>query len=499
MKPIVLTILDGFGLREEKHGNAIKQASLPTFDYLWEKYPHSELAASGEDVGLPNNQMGNSEVGHLNIGAGRIVFQPLQIITNSINDNTFFDNSKLIDVIDHVNNNDSKLHILGLLSDGGVHSHINHIFALIELAKKKNIKKLYIHIFTDGRDTLPNVCKKYVSMLQEKISELKIGCIASISGRFYAMDRDNKWERTKKAYDVLVNGIGFCSSNINSVIDNNFNKKIYDEFVEPTLIDKEGIIDSNDGIIFANFRSDRATQLLTAITNPNFKQFETKKISNIKLVSLMPCSSMVVGDSAFQLPLLKNTLGTYLSSLSYEQLRIAETEKYNHVTYFFDGEKDTLLDNCDRILVKSPRVETYDLSPRMSAEEITTNLINAIEKNKYDFILLNFANADMVGHTGNMKATIEGLETVDECLKKIYDKVQEKAGLLIVTADHGNAEYMLDDNDNIITAHTTNKVPFIICNNFYSIANGKLGDIAPTILKIMNVEIPKEMTGNILI
>jgi 2,3-bisphosphoglycerate-independent phosphoglycerate mutase len=499
MKPILLAILDGFGLRKEIHGNAVLQANLPTFDYLWNKYPHSELIASGEDVGLPVGQMGNSEVGHLNIGAGRVVYQPLQIVTNSINDKSFYHKQEFIEVINHVKQNNSNLHIMGLVSDGGVHSHIDHIMALIDLAKMHNITNLYIHIFTDGRDTLPMVCKDYIKQIEDKFKSINLGKIASISGRFYAMDRDKKWDRTLKAYNVIVNGIGTYNPNVYEVIDNNYKNEKYDEFIEPTLIDRDGLIKDNDGILFANFRTDRATQILAPITNIYFKEFEHNILNNIKMTSLMPCSSLVIGTSVFKLEVLNNTLGDYLSKMSYTQLRIAETEKYAHVTYFFDGGRDTHIEGCDRALVPSPKVETYDLKPEMSAHEVTEDLLKAIESDRYDFILLNFANPDMVGHTGNMKAAIKAIETIDSLLKEIYDKVKEKEGLLIVTADHGNVEYMLDDNNKMITAHTTNKVPFIICNNKYSVTDGKLGDIAPTILKIMNLPIPTEMTGNILI
>lgn len=499
MKPILLTILDGFGIRGEKHGNAVLQSNIPNFKKLWMTYPHSQLIASGESVGLPTGQMGNSEVGHLNIGAGRVVYQPLQIITNSIKDNSFYNNKKLLNVIKHVKDNNSKLHILGLLSDGGVHSHIDHIVALLELAKKEKIDKVYFHIFTDGRDTLPSIAKSYIEIIEKKIEELDLGMIASLSGRFYAMDRDKKWSRTMKAYDALVTGTAPINNNINEIIDNSYKEEKYDEFIEPTIVNTEGLITDNDGILFANFRTDRATQILAPITNPHFKEFDNKKLSNIKLTSLMPCSNLVIGEYAFQLEELKNTLGYYLSSLNLTQLRIAESEKYPHVTYFFDGGKDILLEGCDRALINSPKVETYDLKPEMSAHEVAKDLIKAIESDRYDFILLNFANPDMVGHTGNIKATVKAIETIDGLLGKIYEKIQEKNGLLLVTADHGNAEYMLDENDNMITSHTTNKVPFIICDTKYKVKNGVLADISPTILKLMNLPIPKEMTGEPLI
>jgi 2,3-bisphosphoglycerate-independent phosphoglycerate mutase len=499
MKPVLLAILDGFGIREESHGNAILQAKIPTFRKLWKTYPHGQLIASGEDVGLPKDQMGNSEVGHLNIGAGRIVYQPLQIITKSIKDKSFFENEALLEVINHVKDNNSKLHIMGLISDGGVHSHIDHVLALMDLAKENNIDKLYIHVFTDGRDTLPTVCKNYIEILENKIKEINLGVIATISGRYYAMDRDKKWERSIKAYDVIVNSEGPFNENIYEVIENNYANGKMDEFIEPTVINKNGNIENNDGLLFANFRTDRATQILAPITNPYFKDFDHKELSNVKLTSLMPCSSLVIGNHAFNLEELNNTLGIYLSNLSFTQLRIAETEKYAHVTYFFDGGKDTILEGCDRALIPSPKVDTYDLKPEMSAYEVTQDLLKAIEGERYDFILLNFANPDMVGHTGNIKATIKALETIDTLLNKIYNKVKEKEGILLVTADHGNAEFMLDENNNMVTAHTTNKVPFIVCNDSYKVNDGILADIAPTILELLNAPIPKEMTGKPLI
>lgn len=499
MKPILLVILDGFGIREEIHGNAVLQAKIDNFKKLWKEYPHSKLVASGVDVGLPKDQMGNSEVGHLNIGAGRVVYQPLQIVTKSIEDKSFFTNKEMLNVITHVKKNNSNLHILGLVSDGGVHSHIDHILAMMDLAKENDIKNLYIHVFTDGRDTLPSVCADYIRTIENKIKEISLGSIASISGRYYSMDRDKKWDRTIKAYNVIVNGNGPFNQNIYEVIEENYKNGKLDEFIEPTLVDKNGLIKDNDGILFANFRTDRATQILAPITNPYFKEFDHQELSNIKLTSLMPCSNLVIGEHAFNLETLDNTLGVYLSKLAFTQLRIAETEKYAHVTYFFDGGKDIMLEGCDRALIPSPKVDTYDLKPEMSAYEVAQDLLKAIDSERYDFILLNFANADMVGHTGNIKAAIKAIETVDQLLGKIYDKIKEKDGLLLITADHGNAEYMLDSDNKMITAHTTNKVPFIICNKNYNLKDGILADIAPTILELFNIEKPIEMTGNSLL
>ncbi len=499
MRPIVLAILDGIGIRKETHGNAFVKAYKPNLNYLMREYSYSLLEASGEAVGLPAGQMGNSEVGHLNIGAGRVVVQPLQLINKEIENKTFYNNETLLSAINHAKENNSKLHILGLLSDGGVHSHINHILAILDLCKINNINNVYLHIFTDGRDTLPDKGYEYIKQLQDKIKEVGIGTISTISGRFYAMDRDKRWDRTKKAYDVMIHGIGNENKDPKELIEKSYKEEVYDEFIEPTVLDKRGIIEDNDAIIFGNFRPDRATQILTAITNPSFKDFETKDLNNIKLISLMPCTNSIIGEYAYKIEEIYNPLGVYLSNLGFNQLRIAETEKFAHVTYFFDGGKDRALEGCVRDLIDSPKVRTYDLKPEMSAYELTEHLIEEIDSNRHDVIILNYANGDMVGHTGNMEAAVKAVEAVDDNVGVIYKKIKEKGGLLILTADHGNCEYMLDENDHIITSHTTNKVPFIICDKKYKPRDGKLGDIAPTILTLMKLDLPKDMTGNILI
>lgn len=497
MKPIILMILDGFGIREEIYGNAIKQANTPNFDFLWNNYPHSLLEASGELVGLPKGQMGNSEVGHTNIGAGRIVEQPLSIINKSIGNKSIYDNKELNIVLEHVKNNDSKLHIMGLLSDGGVHSHIDHILSLIDIAKEKGIKKLYIHPFLDGRDTEPQKALIFLKELEEKMIKTDLGAIATISGRYYAMDRDNNWDRTKKAYNALVKGEGYYYATSFNAVTDSYKNGIYDEFIEPSIINKDGLINENDGIIHANFRTDRATQLLRSLLEPSFDKFPIIKFNNIKVCAFKEVSNFKLVPYMFETVGLNNKLGEYLDSLGYSQLRIAETEKYNHVTFFFDGLEHLDLTYGDKVLIDSPKVKTYDLKPEMSAYKITDELLIRLN-NKYDIIILNYANPDMVGHTGNMEATIEAIETIDECLGKVYAKIKERGGLLIVTADHGNAEYMIDENDNVITEHTLNKVPFIICDNSYNVRDGKLGDIAPTILSILGERIPKEMTGDII-
>ncbi len=494
----VLCIMDGVGIRDTEYGNAVKMAKKPNLDYLIKNYPHSKLEASGELVGLPAGQMGNSEVGHTNIGAGRIVYQPLQLITNQIKNGEFFQNKNLLETIKHVKDNHSNLHICGLLSDGGIHSHINHLFGLIDLCKKEGISNVYYHVFLDGRDTLPNICLKYLDELSEKIKETSVGSIASISGRYYAMDRDNRWDRVKKAYDVMVTGTGIECNSYKDVIEKNYNEGIFDEFIVPTIIDKNGMIKDNDGLIAFNFRPDRLREIFKAITNPDFSDFEHKNLKNIKLTTMMPVSDEVICNNAFELQKLDNTLGEYLSKNHKTQLRIAETEKYAHVTYFFDGGVEKDLDGCKRILVNSPKVATYDLKPEMSAYEVTDKLIKELD-NHLDVVILNFANGDMVGHTGNLDAAIKAVETVDDCIGKIYKKVEEIGGTLIVTADHGNSEVMIDDNGNVITSHTTNKVPFIITDKRIKLEDGKLADIAPTMLYLLGLDIPKEMTGNVLI
>lgn len=497
MNPILLTIIDGFGLRNEQKGNAVKLARKPNLDKLWELYPHSTLEASGKLVGLPQGQMGNSEVGHLNIGGGRIVYQPLELINKNIEERTFFENEELKKVMDHVNENHSKLHIFGLLSDGGIHSHINHIFALLEMAKQEQVSEVYIHAFLDGRDTLPDTALIFLNQLEEKIKELGVGKLADISGRYYSMDRERMWNLTKQYYDLLVNKLGVKIDDYHKYIEESYQNKIYDEFIVPAIVDNNGNLEENDGLIFANFRPDRATQTFTAITNPEFHEFETKKFKNIKLVTMMPVEKSIVCTNAFHTPDVTNSLGEYLSKNNKKVLRIAEASKYPHVTYFFDGGKEMDLPGTDKIIVPRKNVATYDLAPEMSAREITEKLLTVM--GNYDVIILNFANCDMVGHTGNLDAAIKAVETVDECIGRLYEKIQKLDGLMIVTADHGNCELMVDEKDNVITSHTTNKVPFIICNKNYQVKEGKLGDIAPTILQIMELEIPKEMTGNILI
>ena len=501
-KPLVLCILDGVGLRNEKNGNAFKNANTPTFDYLWENFPHCLLNASGKYVGLPHGQMGNSEVGHMNIGAGRVVYQPLEFINKSIEEKTFFENNKIIELMNHVKNNDSKLHIMGLISDGGVHSHISHLIALLDMCKKNNVKNVYLHLATDGRDVAPESAYSYILEVQNKLDEMDLGSIATVSGRYYIMDRDNNYDRLKKSYDLMMYGIGNKSNSIQKFIEDSYKQDITDEFLIPTLFDEKGIIEDNDGFITFNFRKDRLRELLTALTNPSFNEMEIKKINNLKVLSMLPVTESVIAPSAFENIKTENILGEILEKNGLSQLRIAETEKYAHVTFFFDGGKEVNYSNENKILIPSPKVATYDLKPEMSAKEVTEALINELEKDYYDVIILNYANGDMVGHTGNYDAAVKAVEYLDECLKLIYDKITEKKGVLIVTADHGNCDIMFDEEKNIVTSHTTSLVPFIITNSKYKMNEGKIGklaDIAPTILEIMDIDIPSEMTGEVLI
>ena len=496
MKPIILTILDGYGYSENQEGNAIFKAKTPHLDYLFNTYPHCLLEASGKEVGLPEGQMGNSEVGHQNIGAGRIVFQQIQIINNAIENGSFFNNEQFLKLFNFIKQKKSKLHLVGLVSDGGVHSKLSHLLALLDLCKQEHIDNVYIHIMTDGRDTLPHSALSYIKEVENKINSLKIGTVASIGGRYYGMDRDNRYDRVEKAYDVLTGASSNKYKNYQEAIEQNYNENITDEFIVPGVIDENGTIEDNDGVIFFNYRPDRLRELGSALSNPNFNGFIRKKEVNIKLITMMPISEEAIFENAFNLQKLNNTLGEYLNNQNIKQLRIAETEKYAHVTYYFDGGVEKELSNANRVLIPSPKVAYYDETPAMSAVEITEYLLNNMEK--YDFIVLNYANGDMVGHTGNLNAAIKSIETLDECIFKLYEKIQSVGGTLILTADHGNCEEMLDEQGNILTSHTTNKVPFLINRNV-KLKNGKLGDIAPTILKYMNIEVPIEMTGNTLI
>ncbi len=494
MKPLLLCILDGVGISSSTHGNALNSAKTPNLDKLFSFYPYTLLEASGPAVGLPEGQMGNSEVGHMNIGSGQVPKQSLDIISEALKGKKIKDNREFRNLMKHLTDNNSDLHVFGLLSDGGIHSHIDHLLELIDVLKEEKINHVYYHIFTDGRDTTPHEALKFIKILQEKIKETQVGEIATVSGRYYAMDRDNRWNRIKKAYNVMTKESEIYD--IEEKIKESYHNNITDEFIEP-FATSNGLVKENDGLLVFNFRPDRLRELFTAFTAKEFYDFERKYIPNLKLVTMMPVDSKVICTNLFTHPKITNYLGKVLEKADLKQLRIAETEKYAHVTYFFDGENKEKLKNCDQILISSPPVKTYDLKPEMSADEITRTLLEKIEK--YDVIILNFANGDMVGHTGDFESTVKGLETIDKCIGKIYDKVADLGGVMLITADHGNCERMLDDKNRIITAHSTSPVPFLITDKSLTLKPGKLADIAPTILTILNIEIPKEMTGNILI
>ncbi len=501
-RPTMLMILDGFGLNPSAAGNAIAKARTPNLDHIFANYPMTSLGACGLDVGLPDGQMGNSEVGHLNIGAGRIVYQELTRITKDIEDGGFFVNPALNAAMDHALANDSTLHLLGLLSDGGVHSHISHLFALLDMAKKKGLTKVLVHGFLDGRDVPPRCAKQYIDALQNHMNQLGIGEIAVISGRYYAMDRDKRWERIEKAYDAMTLGQGFEAPSGCAAVDGAYERDENDEFVVPTCTGA-GTVCDGDAMIMFNFRPDRAREITRAFVDPDFDGFTRKKtVRNLKYVCMTQYdASMPNVEVAFPPQTLKNTFGDYIASLGLSQLRIAETEKYAHVTFFFNGGVEAPCKGEDRILVPSPKVATYDLQPEMSAPEVTARVLEQIEAEKYDCIILNFANADMVGHTGIMEAAIKAIETLDTCVPQIVKAVLAKGGQILLTADHGNADCMLDEDGNVVTAHSLNPVPLVhIAKEPARLAGGgRLCDIAPTMLDLMGLEIPEEMTGKSLV
>ncbi len=504
-KPIALIIMDGFGESKIAEGNAILSAKTPNLDRLVKEYPNTLINASGMDVGLPDGQMGNSEVGHTNIGAGRIVYQDLTRVTKSINDGDFFENEVLVKLMD--NAKDKALHILGLLSDGGVHSHIDHIKGFIKMAKDKGVKDVFVHAFTDGRDVSPTSAMEFVDDLQDYMTEVGVGKFASVSGRYYAMDRDKRWERVKLSYEAMVNGEGNTASSIKEAIEKSYADGKNDEFVVPTVILENnapiGLIKEGDSVAFANFRPDRAREITRAIVDEEFSGFERNYIKTMFVCLTTYDITIKNVEVAFKPQSLENTLGEYLAKNGKTQLRTAETEKYAHVTFFFNGGVEEPNENEDRLLVPSPDVATYDLKPEMNANELTEKVLAEIEKDKYDFIVLNYANPDMVGHTGVIDAAIKAIETVDSCVGKVVDKVLQKGGSAIITADHGNAELMIDpETKTTVTAHSTNPVPFIIVGEDKSLTlkeGGRLSDIAPTVLDMMNLEKPAEMTGNSLI
>lgn len=507
-KPVALIILDGFGIRENQFGNAVKAAKIPNYNSYINNYPNTQIAASGLDVGLPAGQMGNSEVGHLNIGAGRVVYQELTRITREIELGNFHKNPVFLELISSVKKNGKKLHLMGLLSDGGVHSHMEHLFALIEMAKKEGLEDVYIHCFLDGRDTPPQSAKGFLLDLENKMKEIGIGRVATVSGRYYAMDRDKRWERVQLAYDALVLGKGQEAKDSIEAIENAYNRGEMDEFVLPTVIPNEkgdfDRIGAEDGVIFFNFRPDRARQITRALVDQDFQGFEREKgYFPLDYVTMTVYDSTIQNVKiAYEPHTFSNTLGEYVSKKGLNQLRIAETEKYAHVTFFFNGGIEVPNVNEERLLIPSPQVATYDLQPEMSAYELTNQLIKKIDEDKYDLIIVNYANPDMVGHTGNLDAVVKALETVDTCLATVVNKIVSKGGSAIITSDHGNSEDMInEENATPITAHTTNPVPLIVVGqeDIKLREGGRLADIAPTLLDILGLEKPDEMEGNTLI
>ena len=500
MKPLVLMILDGFGYNESDYGNAIRAAKMPNLDKIKETCPKTIIGASGLDVGLPEGQMGNSEVGHTNIGAGRIVYQPLMRITNAVRDGSFFENEALCSAMENSKKNDSALHILGLLSDGGVHSHLEHIFGLIDMAKKNGLSKVYLHCFMDGRDVPPSSGKSYVEKLEAKLSETGIGKIASVGGRYYGMDRDKRWDRVERHYKALVLGDAKFEENAAEAVQRSYDEGVTDEFIVPFICEKDAGIKDGDSVIFANFRPDRAREMTRAIVDEEFAGFErtAKKVCYVCMAQYDETLENV--KVAFPPLVLEDTLGEYVAKKGLKQLRIAETEKYAHVTFFFNGGVEACYENEDRDLIASPNVATYDLQPEMSAYLVTEKLLEELGKNEHDVIILNYANTDMVGHTGVFEAAVAACEAVDECLGKVCEKVKELGGTVLITADHGNADVMLASDGTPFTAHSTNPVPFIVYNHDCELREGGvLADIAPTMLKLLGLEQPSSMTGKSII
>lgn len=505
-KVTALIILDGWGMGQDYEGNAIKRAKTPNFDVLMRKYPNTVLSASGYDVGLPKGQMGNSEVGHLNIGAGRVVYQDFTRITKAIEEGEINDNEAINSAFQYVKQNNSTLHFIGLLSDGGVHSHNTHLYSLMELAKNKGIKEVAIHCITDGRDVSPTSSPNFIKELKRKIKSLNIGHIASIMGRYYAMDRNKQWDRVELAYNALVNGEGEKFKDPLEAVKMSYLNGVTDEFIKPLLIEKNNgelaTIKDNDAVIFYNFRPDRARQLTRAFVDNEFNYFNRKKV-NVKYICMTLYDKTIENvEIAFKPHFVKNTLGEYLSKLGYKQLRAAETEKYAHVTYFFNGEIEEPFKHEVRKLIPSPDVPTYDLKPEMSAFELKKMIMEELEKDMYQVMIINFANPDMVGHTGDIEAAIKAVEAVDKCLGEIVNYIIRTDGTAIITADHGNCEEMLDpSNLSKLTSHSLNKVPFIVVKGSRNIKlkEGILADIAPTMLELMGLEKPEEMTGQSLI
>ena len=496
MKKIILLILDGFGIRENENGNAIKMSSMPNLTSILEKYPSSELVTGGEEVGLPKGMIGNSEVGHMTIGCGRTIMQPYTMINNSIKDKTFFENDVLLDLMDHVSENNSTLHLIGLVSNSSNHSSMDHFYAVLALAKIRKINDVVFHFITDGRDTPGNSAKVFITNFLEKVSKLGIGRIGTLCGRYYAMDTEGNYDRVNKAYDVLVHNVGNNFSDYVRCLDLHYKNNISDEFINPSVITKGSNIKDNDGVLFVDFRPERMDELISSFVDSSFNMFNTKNLKNVKYNVLYSTSDKIEG--AYTNETIANTFGKYLADLGFKQARIAEAPKYPHVTYFFDGAEEISDKNLFKILVPSPRVPRFDMKPEMNIVEVTTSVMNAMEDD-FDFILVNFANPDMLGHTGNIPATVRALEACDVCIGKILEKAQENFYDLVITSDHGNVELMKDNNI-INTGHTDSKVPFIICNENYKLkSNGSLRDVIPTIIDMYEISKPKEMTGESLV
>jgi len=505
----MLIILDGWGIRGETEGNAVAQANTPYYDGLLDKYPHTQLAASGEDVGLPEGQMGNSEVGHLNIGAGRIVYQDFTRISKAIREKEFFDNEILREAVKRARDNGQSLHLIGLLSDGGVHSHITHLFALLDLAAQMGMDRVFVHAVLDGRDVPPANAREYIDSLENKFREVGLGSIATVMGRYYAMDRDKRWDRVEKAYNAMVFGEGLKASLPSGAVARSYEDGVTDEFVEPTVIIREtgepvATVKEGDSIIFYNFRPDRAREITRAFADVEFSGFQRRDgFPRVHYVGMTQYDKTIDVPVAFKPQVLTNTLGEYLSRSGLKQLRIAETEKYAHVTFFFNGGVEPPNPLEERILIPSPKVATYDLKPEMSAYEVTEAVLAEIGADSFDVIILNFANPDMVGHTGVMKAAIRALEDIDDCLARVVEAVKNKGGAVLITSDHGNAEQMTEPGtEQPWTAHTTNPVPLIYVDDRSldaELERGRLEDIAPTMLKLLALDKPPEMTGKPLI
>ncbi len=502
-KPLALIIMDGFGDRREESGNAIRAASTPNLDRIFAENPRTDIGASGMDVGLPEGQMGNSEVGHTNIGAGRVVYQELTRITKAIDEGTVYQNPVLTEAMESAKAKGTALHLMGLLSDGGVHSHQRHLYGLLEMAKRHGLQRVYIHCFMDGRDTPPSSGKDYIQALLRETERIGVGRIATISGRYYAMDRDNRWERVEKAYDAMVNGRGTQEADPVKVMADSYAAGVTDEFVVPTVCDPAGTIGAEDSVVFINFRPDRAREITRSLVDPEFAGFAREKgLLPLCYVCMTQYDATMPGVRvAFPPQSLKDTFGQYISDRGLTQLRIAETEKYAHVTFFFNGGVEAPCPGEDRALIPSPKVATYDLKPEMSAFEVTDEVIGRLESGKYDVIILNYANCDMVGHTGVFDAAVKAVETVDQCVGRMVAKIQELGGAALITADHGNADQMWDEEGKPFTAHTTNPVPFVAVGTGAKALRdgGRLADIAPTMLEVLGLPQPQEMDGRSLL